>query len=108
MLSMFAIVMHHYAYHGTLSWANYNAKYSGSLRINLFLHYFGKLGVVIFVMNGAFFLCEKRFNFKRPINLALTMFFYSFTIFIFMKYVIKLNMSLWFPYSWRDLLLPFT
>lgn len=57
--SMFAIVIHHYAYHGTFNWTAYNPNVAGALKINIFLHFFGKLGVVIFVMIGAYFLCEK-------------------------------------------------
>lgn len=87
--SMFAIVMHHYAVKSTLNWDPYYQKYSGALKVNVFLHYFGKLGVVIFVMIGAYFLCEKKFNFKRPINLMVVTAFYSFLIYFILK--------LWFP-----------
>lgn len=59
---MFVIVLHHYALKGTFDWNPYNPKYSGAIKVNLFLHYFGKLGVVLFVMIGAYFLCEKQFN----------------------------------------------
>lgn len=104
-LSMFAIVLHHYAYHSTLKWTVYNLNYSGSLRINLFLHYIGKLGVVIFVMIGAYFLCKKRFNFQRPLNLTITMFFYSFSIYIVMKYILRLY--IWGPDTLERTLLPF-
>ncbi|WP_420489588.1 hypothetical protein [Limosilactobacillus mucosae] len=56
---MFLIVIHHYAVHGTLPcYSSFNPSISASLRINLFLHVLGRLGVVIFVMIGAYFLCE--------------------------------------------------
>lgn len=84
-LSMFAIVMHHYALKGTFDWNPYNPKYSGAIKVNLFLHYFGKLGVVLFVMIGAYFLCEKQFNFRRPINLIVTTVFYSFGLYFVFK-----------------------
>lgn len=84
-LSMFAIVMHHYALKGTFDWNPYNPKYSGAIKVNLFLHYFGKLGVVLFVMIGAYFLCEKQFNFRRPINLISTTAFYSFGLYFVFK-----------------------
>lgn len=84
-LSMFAIVLHHYALKGTFDWNPYNPKYSGAIKVNLFLHYFGKLGVVIFVMIGAYFLCEKQFNFRRPINLIITTVFYSFELYLLFK-----------------------
>ena len=84
-LSMFAIVMHHYALKGTFDWNPYNPKYSGAIKVNLFLHYFGKLGVVLFVLFGAYFLCEKQFNFRRPINLIVTTVFYSFGLYFVFK-----------------------
>ena len=85
-LSMFAIVIHHYAVHGTLNSDHYNPAIINTLRINLFLHYLGKVGVCCFVIIGAYFLCEKRFNFRRPINLIITMVFYSFGIYLVLKY----------------------
>ena len=63
-LSMFAIVIHHYAYHSTFKWWTYNTQYSGALKVNLFLHFFGKLGVDIFVIIGAYFLCDPKCQFK--------------------------------------------
>lgn len=84
-LSMFVIVLHHYALKGTFDWNPYNPKYSGAIKVNLFLHYFGKLGVVLFVMIGAYFLCEKQFNFRRPINLIVTTVFYSFGLYFVFK-----------------------
>lgn len=85
-LSMFAIVIHHYAVHGTLNSDHYNPAIINTLRINLFLHYLGKVGVCCFVIIGAYFLCEKRFNFRRPVNLIITMMFYSFGIYLVLKY----------------------
>jgi surface polysaccharide O-acyltransferase-like enzyme len=102
---MFAIVIHHYAYHGTFDWTVYNPNVAGALKINIFLHFFGKLGVVIFVMIGAYFLCEKRFNFYRPINLILTMAFYSFGIYIVLK--IFFPSKIWGPDTLTRMLLPF-
>ncbi|MBB1095465.1 acyltransferase family protein [Limosilactobacillus sp. BG-MG3-A] len=104
-LSMFVIVIHHYAYHSTFNWQVYNSQYTGALKVNLFLHFIGKLGVDIFVIIGAYFLCEKRFTFKRPINLILTTMFYSFGIWITLTYVLKVKLLI--PLSWRDILLPF-
>ena len=60
-LSMFAIVIPHYAYHSTFNWGVYNTLFEGALKVNLFLHFFGKLGVDIFVIIGAYFsFCVKR------------------------------------------------
>lgn len=104
-LSMFAIVIHHYAYHSTFKWWVYNTQYSGALKVNLFLHFFGKLGVDIFVIIGAYFLCEKKFNFRRPINLMLVTIFYSFGIWIFLKFILRTKLLV--PVSLKTILLPF-
>lgn len=104
-LSVFAIVIHHYGVHGTLDCMNFSAKYAQTLKINLFLNFLGKLGVVLFVMIGAYFLCEKRFKYRRPVNLILTMAFYSFGLFLVLRY--------WFPTDaatdlpWLNVWLPF-
>lgn len=103
-LTMFTIVMHHYAYHGTFYWQTFNPQTVGALRVNAFLQYFGKTGVAIFVMIGAYFLCEKKFNFYRPINLLLTMMFYSFLIYIVLR--IFYPQAIWM-HGWINMLLPF-
>lgn len=105
-LSMFLIVIHHYAVHGTLPcYSSFNPSISASLRINLFLHVLGRLGVVIFVMIGAYFLCEKTFNFKRPVNLALNTMLYSFGIYFILKYFFHYGIPK--SYTWKDLWFPF-
>lgn len=99
---MFLIVIHHYAVHGTLPcYSSFNPSISASLRINLFLHVLGRLGVVIFVMIGAYFLCEKTFNFKRPVNLALNTMLYSFGIYFILKYFFHYGIPK--SYTWKDL-----
>lgn len=103
--SMFAIVMHHYALKSTLDWNPYYQKYSGALKVNVFLHYFGKLGVVIFVMIGAYFLCEKKFNFRRPISLMVVTAFYSFLIYFILKFCFP--EGIWGNDSLIRVLLPF-
>lgn len=103
--SMFAIVLHHYALKGTFNWLPYKAQYSGAIKVNLFFHYFGKLGVVIFVMIGAYFLCEKSFNFRRPINLIVTTVFYSFGLYFIIKKFFPAG--IWGNDSLVRLLLPF-
>lgn len=87
-ISMFLIVLHHYAVHGTFNCMQYSDTYRDTLKVNLCLNFLGKLGVVLFVMIGAFFLCEKRFNFRRPIALIINMLFYSFGIYLLLPYFI--------------------
>lgn len=103
--SMFAIVLHHYALKGTFNWVPYKTQYSGAIKVNLFFHYFGKLGVVIFVMIGAYFLCEKSFNFRRPINLIVTTAFYSFGFYFLFK--LTMPSQIWGNDNWVRTLLPF-
>lgn len=105
-ISMFAIVLHHYAFHGTFDWQNFNPKYIETLRVNLFFNFLGNLGVVLFVMIGAYFLCEKRFTFRRPINLIITTAFYSFGIYFILKFCFH-NLGIFKPDTLSRTLLPF-
>lgn len=83
--SMFAIVLHHYAYHGTFKWQQYSTAYLPTLRVNMVILLLGKLGVDLFVLLGAYFLSQKKFNMRRPIKLLVVTIFYSFFIFFFLK-----------------------
>lgn len=104
-LSMFAIVIHHFALKSTLDGSFYSLKYANALKINLFFHYLGKLGVVIFVMIGAYFLCNKKFNFRRPISLTVITAFYSFAIYLIIK--ATLPEFVWGNDTLTRILLPF-
>ena len=86
-ISMFLIVMHHYAFHGTLDWMHYNEQIIGTLRVNIILLMLGKVGVNIFVFIGAYFLVDKKFNFRRPINLFLDTALYSFSIWLLLYFL---------------------
>lgn len=86
-LSMFAIVVHHFAMHGTLNPILYKDTFAKSFIVYDYLIFLGRLGVVLFVMIGAYFLCDKDFNFKRPINLILTTCFYSYLIYFVLRHV---------------------
>lgn len=85
-ISMFAIVLHHYAYHGTFNWHQYSVANLPTLRINIIILLFGKLGVDLFVILGAYFLSQKNFSVKRPIKLAVITIFYSFLIFALLSF----------------------
>lgn len=114
-LSMFIIVIHHYAVHGTYALAmNSGRKIGGGDKAYLILHFSGRIGVTVFVLIGAYFLSAKRFNFKRPISLLVITFFYSWALFLAFEVVhpelvhVVLNGSIWFktlvpyvmPYSY--------
>lgn len=104
-ISMFLIVLHHYAVHGTFNCLQYTNTYKDTLKVNLFLNLFGKLGVVLFVMIGAFFLCEKGFNFKRPVSLVINTLFYSFGIYLVLPFIVGGTYKQ--MESWDKVLLPF-
>ncbi|WP_040455876.1 acyltransferase [Limosilactobacillus coleohominis] len=80
-ISMFMIVIHHFTYHGTM-WSQYSSTNHAFNAAGAYFVLLGKTGVDIFVMLGAYFLVDKRFNFRRPISLILTTLLYSFTIFL--------------------------
>lgn len=103
-VSMFCILLHHFAYHGSSSWAShYNYLYLSSEKVYLFLACLGKAAVVSFVMIGAFFLAQKKFKLWRIINLCLTTLIYSWLIYIFILWkfpqAVKTvtPMNLWLP-----------
>ncbi|MBC8743168.1 acyltransferase [Lactobacillus sp. Marseille-P7033] len=104
-ISMFFIVIHHYAFYGTFNRINYISTNISTFRINLMLLFFGKVAVDLFVLIGAYFLSEKRFNFKRPVNLGITTIVYSLSIFIFIK--IAFPQLIWNHENWFQALFPF-
>ena len=103
--SMFFIVAHHYAFYGTFNRTNFVFSHVSALRVNLILLFFGKVAVDIFVMIGAYFLSGKIFNFKRPVNLAITTVIYSLSIFsLLMAFAPE---YIWNKEKWFQALLPF-
>lgn len=104
-ISMFFIVIHHYAFYGNFDRTNYIGSHIGSLRVNLLLLFFGKVAVDIFVLIGAYFLSKKAFNFKRPVSLGITTITYSLLIFSILK--IFFPTLIWNNENWFQALLPF-
>ncbi|MDM8304012.1 acyltransferase [Limosilactobacillus vaginalis] len=95
-ISMFFIVLHHYAYHGSFKWATqYNNLFFGSEKVYLFLSCLGKAAVISFVMIGAYFLSMKSFKLIRVVQLSVTTLIYSWLIFLFLLWkfpaFIKIN-----------------
>lgn len=81
-VSMFLIVFHHFAIHGS-SWASqYHPAFKGAEEIQLLLLCLGKVGVVAFVLIGAYFLSVKQFKLWRIINLCTITFVYSWLIYL--------------------------
>lgn len=86
-ISMFFIVLHHYAYHGSMEWAQeYNRAYVNSDYVYLILSCLGKAAVVSFVMIGAYFLSRKQFKILRVVHLCITTFVYSWIIYLFLDW----------------------
>lgn len=84
---MFCIVLHHYAYHGSIQWAaQYNHNILATEKIYLFLCCLGKAAVVAFVLIGAYFLSEKQFKLWRVVNLCTTTFVYSWLIYLILAW----------------------
>lgn len=84
--SMFFIVLHHFAYHGS-TWAwQYNRLYWHADKVYLFLACLGKAAVVSFVMIGAYFLSKKKFKLWRVVQLCITTLVYSWLIFLFLHW----------------------
>lgn len=82
-VSMFLIVMHHFAIHGCEPWANhFHQGIIDTENIYLILLSLGKAAVVAFVLIGAYFLSEKKFKLWRVVNLCLTTFIYSWLIYL--------------------------
>lgn len=109
LFSMFLIVIHHYAVHGTYPLAVNSGGEIGSVdHAFLFLHFIGRVGVVLFVLIGAYFLCEKRFNFTRPVRLIGETYFYSWLIFlVIMHFMSGLINDVYGKDVWNQVLYPF-
>lgn len=78
-ISIFLIVMHHFSVHGTFS---ADSVFSYEKIVNEVLQSGGKIGVNVFVLIGSYFLIGKKFNFKRPIKIALNVIFYSYALLV--------------------------
>lgn len=103
-LSMFMIVVHHFAFHGTFDFKTITNTNQGALLATLILESFGKVGVAIFVLIGAYFLVEKNFSFKRVMNLVILTSFYSIIIYIILR-VLKFGIPN--DYSWTKIIFPY-
>lgn len=78
-ISMFMIVLHHYADHGGFVFANGEITFN---RIFLqLIHMFGKMGICIFVLISGYFLVESEFKWKKVLKLILEVQFYSLICF---------------------------
>lgn len=87
-ISMLMIVIHHFAVHGKLNYRIYNSQIIDVEKVLAIFQSFGKIGVDIFVLIGAYFLVGKQYKSSRIVSLLLMSFFYSIvicTIFIVFK-----------------------
>lgn len=103
-ISMFLIVIHHFAVHGSEIWANhFHQNYVQTENIYLLLLSFGKAAVVAFVLIGAYFLSEKQFKLSRIVNLCLNTLIYSWLIYLILFFIDpklvaqESGVNLWLP-----------
>ncbi|ULQ48511.1 acyltransferase family protein [Liquorilactobacillus nagelii] len=97
-ISMFLIVVHHYAIHGTFIQTGTPGE---RIALNALIAG-GKIGVNVFVIIGGFFLVDKKFSFKRPISISLIVGFYSYIIYFILK-TLKFNLI---KHQWYEVFLP--
>ena len=76
-ISMFLIVMHHYALYGGF---NFFSPFSTKLLFVQGLEMGGKLGLNLFVLISGFFLCKSNFKWQKLIKLEIEVIFYSVVI----------------------------
>lgn len=101
---MFMILIHHFAYHGTFNGQQFDMHRASVQVVYNYLLIIGKAGVVAFVLIGAYFLSDKKFNFNRPVNLMIQTIFYSFVIYYvvitwFPNYIKPIkNVDMWLPF----------
>lgn len=86
-ISMFLIVLSHFAGHGILFQLNYDiGGYEIIRNINTSIAQFfvfgGNIGVAIFIMMMGYFSLHKNFSFKRILDISLIIWFYSISIFV--------------------------
>ncbi len=78
-VSMFMIVLHHYADHGGFVFEN------GEITLNrIFLqavHLFGKMGICVFVLISGYFMVESTFRWKKVLKLVCEVQFYCLVCF---------------------------
>lgn len=77
LLSMFLIIMNHYAYHGQVDVRGIVTENSFVLR---FFAIGGNLGVTLFIMVSCYFLVDKTFTWRRVVQLILETWIYSVLI----------------------------
>lgn len=73
-MSMFLIIMNHYAYHGQVDVRGIVTRSSFVLR---FFTIGGNLGVTLFIMVSCYFLVDKAFTWRRVVQLILETWLYS-------------------------------
>ena len=103
-LSMLMIIGHHFALHGRFNYSQYNAQLVDVEKVLVIFQAFGKIGVDIFVLIGAYFLVGRKYKSSRIVNLLLVSTFYSTVIYIiFLIFHLEIrndfvNENLWLPF----------
>ena len=103
-LSMLMIIGHHFALHGRFDYSQYNAQLVDVEKVLVIFQAFGKIGVDIFVLIGAYFLVGRKYKSSRIVNLLLVSTFYSTAIYILF---VTFNLDIRSDFSNENIWLPF-
>lgn len=103
-LSMLMIIGHHFALHGRFNYSQYNAQLVDVEKVLVIFQAFGKVGVDIFVLIGAYFLVGRKYKSSRIVNLLLVSTFYSTAIYILF---VTFNLDIRSDFSNENIWLPF-
>ena len=86
-ISMFLIVMSHYALHG-----NSSNIFINKIILNIF--YLGNLGVTIFAIITGYVMYNSEYKMEKILNIITTTFFYSFVIYVIYNIILKNNFNI--------------
>lgn len=103
-LSMLMIIGHHFALHGRFNYSQHNAQLVDVEKVLVIFQAFGKIGVDIFVLIGAYFLVGRKYKSSRIVNLLLVSTFYSTAIYILF---VTFNLDIRSDFSNENIWLPF-
>ena len=85
LIAIFMITAAHYFYYAYIMNPNVSGEINGLVneRIFLFFKSFGQVGVALFILISAYFLCAKKFSVRSYLKLILENIFYIIVIYVF-------------------------
>ena len=97
-VAMLAIVAYHAATYSGLMESAYDHPWRIDSAFVIFLGAWGKTGINCFVLVSGYFLCTKRFSWRRLLRLAAEVEFYALAVWVTMAYIG------WRPATWQSLI----